>query len=41
MEHEEIRSYDEVQEHLANGTYPEQATKAVKVVIRKRAKKFQ
>ena len=38
---EEIRSYDEVQDYLANSTYPEEATKAVKGVIRKRAKKFQ
>ena len=40
----EIRSYDhryEVQDYLANGVYPEEATKAVKGVIRKRAKKFQ
>ena len=40
-EREEIRSYDEVQDYLANGTYPEEATKAVKGVIRKREKKFQ
>ena len=39
-EHEEIRSYDEVQDYLANGTYPEEVTKAVKGVIRKREKKF-
>ena len=40
-EREEIRSCDEVQDCLANGTYPEETTKAVKAVIRKRAKKFQ
>ena len=40
-EREEITNYDEVQDYLANGTYPEGATKAVKGVIRKRAKKFQ
>ena len=40
-EREEIRNYDEVQDYLANGTYPDEATKAVKGVIRKRAKKFQ
>ena len=37
---EEITKYDEVQNYLANGTYPEGATKAVKGVVRKRAKKF-
>ena len=29
-----------MQDYLANGTYPEGATKAVKGVIRKRAKQF-
>ena len=37
-EREEITNYDEVQDYLVNGTYPEEATKAVKG---KRAKKFQ
>ena len=37
----ELTNYDEVQDYLANGTYPEGATKAGKAVIRKRAKKFQ
>ena len=37
---EEIKLYDEVQDYLANATYPEGATKAVKGVVRKRAKKF-
>ena len=37
----ERTNYDEVQDYLANGTYPERATKAVKDVIRKMAKKFQ
>ena len=58
-EREEIANYDEVQDYLANGTYPKGslarqplagadardypkgATRAVKGVIRKRAKKFQ
>ena len=40
-EREEIMNYNEVQDYLANGTYPEEATKVVKGVIRKRAKKFQ
>ena len=35
---EEIMKYDEVQDYLANGTYHEGVTKAVKGVIRKRAK---
>ena len=34
-------STDKVQDYLANGTYPEGETKAVKGVISKRAKKFQ
>ena len=38
---EEITNYDEVQYYLANGTHPNGATKAVKGVIRNRAKKFQ
>ena len=33
-EREEIRNYDEVQDYLANGTYPEEATKAMEGVIR-------
>ena len=35
-EREELTNYDEVQDYLANGTYPEGATKAGKAVIRKR-----
>ena len=34
-------SEDVSHDYLANGTYPEEATKAVTGVIRKRAKKFQ
>ena len=34
-ERAEITNYDEVQDYLANVTYPEGATKAVKGVIRK------
>ena len=37
----EITNYDEVQDYLANGTYPEGATKAVKGAIRKLARMFQ
>ena len=33
-----ITSYDEVQDYLANDTYPEGPTKSVEDVIRKRAK---
>ena len=40
-EREEVTNYDEVQDYLANSTYPERATKAVKGVIRKSANKFQ
>ena len=36
----EIKVYDEVQDYLASGRYPETATKVEKGVIRKRAKKF-
>ena len=36
-----MTNYDQVQDYLANGTYPPGATKAEKGVIRKRAKKFQ
>ena len=32
-EREEMTNYDEVQDYLANGTYPEGATKAVKGVV--------
>ena len=39
VEREELTNYDEVQDYLANGTYPEGVTKAGKAVIRKRAKK--
>ena len=38
VERGEVTNYDEVQDYLANGSYPEGATKAVKGVIRKRAK---
>ena len=34
-EREELTNYDEVQDYLANGTYPEGATKAGKAVIDK------
>ena len=37
---DEIKVYDEVQDYLASGRYPETATKVEKGVIRKRAKKF-
>ena len=33
---DEIKAYDEVQDYLASGRYPETATKVEKVVIRKR-----
>ena len=39
-ERQEIMNYDEVQDYLANGTFPEGVTKAVKSVTRKRAKSF-
>ena len=38
---EEITNYDVVQDYVANDTYPEGATKTVKRVFRKTAKKFQ
>ena len=40
-ERDQMTNYDQVQDYLANGTYPPGATKAEKGVIRKRAKKFQ
>ena len=36
----EIKVYDEVQDYLASGRYPETVTKLEKGVIRKRAKEF-
>ena len=36
----EIKVYDEVQDYLASGRYPETATMVEKGVIRKRAKTF-
>lgn len=41
VERDEMTNYDQVQDYLANGTYPPGATKAEEGVIRKRAKKFQ
>ena len=41
VKREEITNYDELQDYLANGTYPKGATKAVKPVVRKREKKVQ
>ena len=37
---DEIKVYDEVQDYLASGRYPETATKVEKGVIRKRATNF-
>ena len=37
---DEIKVYDEVQDSLASGRYPETATKVEKGVIRKREKNF-
>ncbi len=39
--HDEQKIYDEVYAYLTSSRYPENATKADKATIRKRAKKFQ
>jgi len=39
-ENDEIMIYDEVQDYLVNGSYPQSATKVDKGVIKKRTKKF-